>query len=129
MKKKFDIDDRINVEYADYNPVVKTYMKSLYNRLIDQYGKIDDEWSASLDLIAFNYEIIQQCKRDLLKNGIEKADSRGRLSRNPSVAVNNQAQANLLKLLNSFGLNLMSKSKIKQIGGFDDQDGMDELIA
>lgn len=129
MKKNTDITERINVEYAEYNENVKRYMTSLYNRLIDQYGKIDDEWIASLDLIAFNYQIIQNCKKDLLQNGIEKADSRGRLSRNPSVAVNNQAQSNLLKLLNSFGLNLMSKSKIKQIGGFDDQDGMDELIS
>ena len=121
--------DRINIEYADYDERVKKYMTALYNRLEQQYGKIDDEWIASLDLIAFNYQLIQECKDDLLKNGIEKADSRGRLARNPSVAVNNQAQANLLKLLNSFGLNLMSKSKIKQIGGFDDQDGMDDLIA
>lgn len=127
--KNTDITERVNIEYAEYNDNVKRYMTSLYNRLIEQYGKIDDEWIASLDLIAFNYQIIQDCKKDLLQNGIEKADSRGRLSRNPSVAVNNQAQSNLLKLLNSFGLNLMSKSKIKQIGGFDDQDGMDELIS
>lgn len=121
--------DRVNIEYADYDERVKKYMTALYNRLEEQYGKIDDEWIASLDLIAFNYQIIQKCKKDMLQNGIEKADSRGRLSRNPSVAVNNQAQANLLKLLNSFGLNLMSKSKIKQIGGFDEDDGMDELIS
>jgi len=117
------------MQYADYNDRVVNYMKSLIKRLEDQYGEIDDEWLASLDLIAFNYQIIQDCKADMLKNGIEKEDKRGRLSRNPAVAVCNQAQGNLLKLLNSFGLNLMSKSKIKQIGGFDEDDGMDDLIS
>ena len=121
--------EKLMMQYADYNDRVVNYMKSLIKRLEDQYGEIDDEWLASLDLIAFNYQIIQDCKKDMLEHGIEKEDKRGRLSRNPAVAVCNQAQGNLLKLLNSFGLNLMSKSKIKQIGGFDDQDGMDELIS
>ena len=114
--------------YSDYDPVVQDYMEKLIARLEEQYGKIDDEWLASLDMVAFNYQMIQQCKRDLLINGIEKADSRGRLARNPSVAVNNQCQANLMKLLNSFGLNLMSKSKIKQIGGFDTDDDLQAIL-
>jgi P27 family predicted phage terminase small subunit len=104
-------------------------MLNLYRRLIDQYGRIDEEWLPSLELIAFNYQMIQRCKADMLKNGIEKEDSRGRLARNPSVAVCNQSQNNLFKLLNSFGLNLMSRSKIKQLGGMEEKDGMDELLA
>lgn len=115
--------------YSQYDEDVIQYMLNLYRRLIDQYGRIDEEWLPSLELIAFNYQMIQRCKADMLKNGIEKEDSRGRLARNPSVAVCNQSQNNLFKLLNSFGLNLMSRSKIKQLGGMEEKDGMDELLA
>lgn len=121
--------DNLAVQYAEYDNRVVAYMKSLIKRLEQQYGEIDDEWLPSLDLIAFNYQIIQKCKKDMLQNGIEKEDARGRLSRNPAVAVCNQAQNNLFKLLNSFGLNIMAKTKIKQSGGLEDSDGLDELIS
>ena len=63
--------EKLMMQYADYNDRVVNYMKSLIKRLEDQYGEIDDEWLASLDLIAFNYQIIQDCKADMLKNGID----------------------------------------------------------
>lgn len=121
--------DEVKKLYAEYDERVKTYMDSLIECLKEQYGEIDPTWYCSLDLIAFNYQTIQKCKEDLLIHGVEKEDKRGRLSRNPNVAVCNQAQGNLLKLLNSFGLNIMAKSKIKQIGGFEEDDGMEDLIS
>lgn len=101
--------------YKDYDKQVITYMTNLIKRLESQYGQINEEWRVSLDLIAFNYDIIRKCQVDILKNGLEKTDSRGRMSKNPSLMICNQAQDHLFKLLNSFGLNLMSKSKMKDV--------------
>lgn len=113
--------------YKEYDKQVITYMTNLINRLESQYGQINEEWRVSLDLIAFNYDIIRKCQVDILKNGLEKTDARGRMSKNPSLMICNQAQDHLFKLLNSFGLNLMSKSKMKGIE--QDQDDLEELIS
>jgi P27 family predicted phage terminase small subunit len=113
--------------YKQYDKQVIEYMTNLIKRLETQYGHINEEWRVSLDLIAFNYDIIRKCQEDILKNGLEKKDGRGRLSKNPSLMICNQAQDHLFKLLNSFGLNLMSKYKMKEEG--DDSDELDELLA
>lgn len=110
-----------------YDKNVVTYMSHIIKAIENQYGKVNDEYIISLDLIAFNYDIIRKCQIDINKNGLEKTDSRGRLTKNPNILICNQAQANLFKLLNSFGLNLMSKSKIKLED--TETDGFDDLIS
>lgn len=112
--------------YKKYDKQVVEYMTNLIHRLESQYGQVNEEWRVSLDLIAFNYDIIRKCQEDLQLNGLEKEDSRGRLCKNPSLATVNQAQGNLFKLLNSFGLNLLSKSKIKNDELEDD--GLNDLL-
>lgn len=113
--------------YKKYDKEVIEYMTNLIKRLESQYGKINEEWRISLDLIAFNYDIIRRCQIDIEKNGLEKTDDRGRLCKNPNILTCNQAQTNLFKLLNSFGLNLMSQSKLKDID--TEGDGFDDLIS
>lgn len=113
--------------YKKYDKEVIEYMTNLIKRLESQYGKINEEWRISLDLIAFNYDIIRRCQIDIEKNGLEKTDARGRLSKNPNILTCNQAQTNLFKLLNSFGLNLMSQSKLKDID--TEGDGFEDLIS
>lgn len=105
--------------YKKYSKDVINYMANLFSALEKQYGCINDEWRVSLDLIAFNYDIIVKCQRDIEKNGFNAIDDRGRLSKNPAIQICNAAQGNLFKLLNSFGLNLMSKSKIKDVESAD----------
>ncbi len=112
--------------YKKYDKKVIEYMSNLIKRLESQYGQINEEWRVSLDLIAFNYDLIRKCQEDIEEKGLEKYDERGRLSKNPSISTVNQAQGNLFKLLNSFGLNLLSKSKIKD-GDIED-DGLDDLL-
>lgn len=110
-----------------YDKNVVKYMSYIIKALEKQYGQVNEEYLISLDLIAFNYDIIRKCQVDILKNGLEKTDARGRMSKNPSLMICNQAQDHLFKLLNSFGLNLMSKSKMKDIE--QDQDDLEELIS
>lgn len=110
-----------------YYPEVVDYMEKLYKKLDTQYGEVKEEWRVSLDMIAFNYNLIVDCQKDILLNGIDKEDSRGRLARNPAISTMNISQNALMKLLNSFGLNLMSKGKLKNTG--DEDDGLDDLLS
>ncbi len=111
--------------YKQYDKQVIDYMVNLIKRLESQYGQVNEEWRVSLDLIAFNYDIIRKCQLDILKNGLEKTDARGRMSKNPALMICNQAQDHLFKLLNAFGLNLISKAKIKED---TDQNDLEELL-
>lgn len=113
--------------YSDYDERVIDYMEKLYKKLDKQYGEVRDEWKVSLDMIAFNYNLILKCQEDIMLNGIDKEDSRGRLARNPAIPVMAQAQNALVKLLNSFGLNLMSKAKMGKVD--DEDDGLDDLLS
>ena len=110
-----------------YNEEVVDYMEKLCKKLDKQYGEIKEEWRVSLDMIAFNYNLIVECQKDILRNGIDKEDSRGRLARNPAISTMNISQNALIKLLNSFGLNLMSKSKLGKVD--DEDDGLDDLLS
>lgn len=113
--------------YKKYDKEVINYMENLISALEKQYGCINDEWCISLDLIAFNYNMIVQCRKDIEKNGFEKTDDRGRLAKNPCISICNQAQGHLMKLLSAFGLNIMSKSKLKDIDSSGDT--LEDLIS
>lgn len=109
-----------------YDNEVITYMDNLFKMLTKQYGSVLDEWRVSLDLIAFNYNLIRKCEKDIETNGFTKQDERGRMQKNPAFAICNSAQGHLIKLLSSFGLNLLSKAKLKEP---DNDDGLDDLLA
>lgn len=120
------IDAEKRYKKFKYDKEVISYMENLVEALNKQYGSVDDSWSVSLDLIAFNYDIIVKCRKDIEKNGFEKTDDRGRLAKNPCISICNQAQGHLMKLLSAFGLNIMSKSKLKDVDSASDT--LDDLI-
>jgi P27 family predicted phage terminase small subunit len=107
--------------YKKYNKQVRDYMENLVTSLTNQYGEINDEWRVSLDLIAYNYDIIIKCQKDIEENGFEKVDDRGRMSKNSCIAICNKSQEILIKLLSAFGLNIMSKSKLRNIDTTNDE--------
>ncbi len=121
-----DLKEKLRESYKEYNKEVIEYMDNLVTVLLDKYGEIDPAWTVSLELIAFNYDIIKKCQKDIKKNGLEKTDARGRMSKNPCLMVCNQAQQNLIKFLNAFGLNISSASKIKDMVSEDD--GYEDLL-
>ena len=114
--------------YKDYDKKVIEYMDNLIKRLTNQYGLVNEEWRVSLDLIAFNYDLICKCQEDLAKNGMNVNNSRGVLMRNPSLSTINSAQCNLMRLLNSFGLNIASKSRIGKVDADNDEALIDNLL-
>ena len=114
--------------YKDYDKKVIEYMDNLIKRLTNQYGIVNEEWRVSLDLIAFNYDLICKCQEDLAKNGMNVNNSRGILMRNPSISTLNSAQCNLMRLLNSFGLNIASKSRLGKVEVDNDEALIDNLL-
>lgn len=122
-----DLKSTLKESYKEYNKDVVDYMDRLVDLLIEKYGEINPAWTVSLEMIAFNYDIIRKCQKDINQYGLEKEDSRGRNHKNPSLMVLNQAQNYLIKFLNAFGLNLAAASKLKNID--TDEDVFDDLLS
>lgn len=104
-----------NEFYNNYPVEVQEYMNNVIKCLQEDYGNIPESWRVSLDLIADNYMIYLDAKKDVLANGLSHTDNYGRTGKNPSLGVMNQAQRNLTDLLKAFALTPMSKSKMRNL--------------
>lgn len=100
--------------YKDYNPKTIEYMAILWESIVKEYGKLDDAYLLSFDMIADNYDILIQARDDIRAHGLRQVDSKSRESKNDSIQIFNTAQSNISKLINQFGKTIMAKSKIKQ---------------
>lgn len=112
--------------YKDYDIQVQEYMKNVIDCLKQDYKDIPASWRISLDLIADNYDIYLKAKKLVKAEGISAQDSKKNTIVNPSLKVMNTAQDKILKLLSSFALTPLSRSKMKNLetGG----DLYDELV-
>ena len=119
----------IKKHFGQYDKAVQAYMKNLVISLEKQYGELDETWLVSLELIAFNYDLILKCQADIAKNGLEKYDNSHRLVKNPCISTLNNAQAYLIKLLSAFGLTVMSKSKLKNMPDTSSDDLLEDLLS
>ena len=112
--------------YKDYDKRVQDYMQNVFDCLEQDYKKIPSSWRVSLDLIAANANIVFTTQDHIKKNGLLCVDAHNRTHRNQCFNMYVTAQGLLIKLLSSFGLSPMSKSKLKDFKS-DDID-IDDLI-
>lgn len=112
--------------YKDYDPKVQEYMQNVINCLKQDYKDIPTSWRISLDLIADNYAIYIKAKDAVLKDGLLRRDNHGRTFKNQCFPLMMNTQQILIKLLSSFALTPMSRSKLKNFDS--DEDLFDDLI-
>lgn len=122
MEKKIN-----NISFEKYSKTVREYMDNLVQCLQSDYKSIPASWVVSLYLIADNYEIYLKAKKDVDDNGIRVVNSRGTYIVNPSFNVMNTCQNHMQKMVSSFALTPLSRSKMKALD--TSQDMFDELTA
>lgn len=113
--------------YKDYPKKVQEYMQNVIDCLKQDYKEIPSSWRVSLDLIADNVDVYLRAKEDIDKNGLLRKDKQGRTFKNQCFPLMTTAQDHIIKLLQSFALTPMSKSKMKNFES--DEDLFDELIS
>ena len=101
--------------YKGYDKQVQDYMTNVIDCLKEDYKTIPSSWRVALDLIADNYDIYLKSKALVSEQGLSSTDSKGRLTVNPSLKVMNTAQDKIQKLLSSFALTPLSRSKLKNL--------------
>ena len=128
--KKLEISNKFKKLLKDCNEEVREYMESVMLGLIDDYGKIDDSYYASLRLIRDNYEIYTECYAAIKATGTVEEDNQGRQVKNRHFTAMWEAQRNLQALLKAFAFTPMTKSKMKALskGTGDKKSALDEFL-
>lgn len=101
--------------YKKYRPEVQEQMK-----LIIENSEIEEGYVTILDLLAINYDMLFESIDSIKKEGFEKLDFKERTVKNHAVQTFNNAQQTIIKLLNSFPTNPLSKAKIKKLSSVED---------
>jgi len=112
--------------YQDYDARTQEYMQNVYDCIKQDYKVIPSSWRISLDLIAMNFEMLLKAKDDIQKYGLMKKDDYGRIDKNKNIQTFMTSQAAILKLLSTFGLTPISKTRLKNFKS--DKVNLDTLI-
>lgn len=106
--------------YKDYSTEVQNYMWAVHSYLQKKFGTINDEWIMTLMMLADNLEMFIQCRKQIKETGLLITNRFGVLEKNSLIKVQNDAQIQIVKLLNEFALTPKSAEKIKEVEEDDD---------
>lgn len=101
--------------YKDYSIEVQNYMWAVHSYLQKKFGTINDEWIMTLMMLADNLEVFIQCRKQIKETGLMIINRFNVLEKNPLIKVQNDAQIQIVKLLNEFALTPKSAEKIKEV--------------
>ena len=108
MKKKNIINLPTNLKSESINYVTKVVEFLKKN---NQYDEIDE---LSMNLIAYNYSLFLSAIEEIEENGITSKGSRGNEIQNPAIKVANDAQIQLMKLMEKYGMTSKDRKKLFQ---------------
>ena len=107
--------------YKEFSLPTAKYLNAVEKFLITKYGAVNDEWKQPLVMLANNVEMYYQCSDIIKREGLIVTAKNGYPSKNPAILIQIEAQKQINKLLDSFGLTPKAASKISFIGEDDDE--------
>lgn len=99
---------------------VNEFMNSVREFLAQKYGKIEASWNCGLLLLEDSYTMFLFAQADIAENGLFLTNRFGDRVKNDSIKIKLDAQVQIVKLLNEFGLTAMANGKIKQTSDGDE---------
>ena len=110
----------------DYSTSTVKYITAVKKFLKTKYGKINDEWSMPLELLADKVELYQKCRDSINNDGLLLVAKNGSYTRNSLIKTMFDCEIQISKYLAEFGLSPRSASKINLVG--DDDEELKELL-
>lgn len=111
--------------YENYSDDVNAKMKAIRNFVAKKFGKNENVYKVSLDMLADCLNVIEECNIEISRDGLLTVAANGFTQKHPLLTVLKDTQSQALKIMNEFGLNPKSLSKIK----LEEDDTLDELNA
>jgi len=114
--------------FNEHTPETQKYMQYILDELEKNYGRVEETWLMSLSLIADNYDMYNLAKKDLIDNGLQQKDAKGRTSKNYSSQVMNSTQQNLQKMLIQFGFTPIAQKRLGGLGGKKAKNKLENIL-
>lgn len=114
-------------KYSEYSQQTEQFMEAVEKFIKKKYGKIEPHWQGELDLLATNYELFHQAKKEITNSGMLITNRFGAMEKNPMLRVITDANIQCIKLISEFGLSPKAASKIKE-GDDEDTDIIKGLL-
>ena len=112
--------------YKDYSTQTQKYLSSVEKFLKSKYGAVKDEWEQPLQMLANNVEMFNQCKDIIKRDGLIVVAKNGFPTKNAAILIQIEAQKQINKLLDSFGLTPKAAAKINLVD--EDNDELKDLL-
>lgn len=110
----------------DYSTSTVKYITAVKKFLKQKYGKINDEWSMPLELLADKVELYQKCRDSINNDGLLLVAKNGSYTRNSLIKTLFDCEIQISKYLAEFGLTPKALAKINFVG--DDDEELKELL-
>ena len=115
---------RTQKQYSTYSIEVQQQMLSILKFLKDKYTTIQAEWQIALSMLADNLQMFCSCREQIKEDGLMITNRFGVAEKHPLIKVQTDAQIQIVKLLNEFGLTPKSVAKLK----VEEQENTEEFI-
>lgn len=114
-------------KYSEYTEATQAFMKAVEGHLKAKFGDIEPQWEGLLGMLATNYELFWDCKQKIKEDGLMVRNRFNSWEKNPLLKVQTDAQIQLVKLVNEFGL---SPRSIKSLNLQDNNEDefLEELV-
>ena len=114
-------------KYSDYTEATQAFMKAVEGHLKAKFGDIEPQWEGLLGMLATNYELFWDCKQKIKEDGLMVRNRFGSWEKNPLLKVQTDAQIQLVKLVNEFGISPKS-IKNRNVAPNDEDDIIAKLV-
>lgn len=119
---------KATTKYDSYAEETQQFMLATEAFLKKRYGKIEKHWEAQLQLLATNYDLFIQCKKQVNKDGLMITNRFGGLEKHPMLKQMTDSQIQMVKLVHEFGLSPNALGKLKETEPDDSEDVIRDLI-
>lgn len=104
---------KILERYKDKRNEIQEYMSFFCSSLVEKYGEVNESFIPSLDMLAFNLEVMFKSLDEMKEKGMGEIDKYRGEKKSAAMQSFFNSQNYIHKLISYFGFTPMAKSKIK----------------
>lgn len=127
-KQKKTVRNTLVKKYMNYSSQTQKFMAEVEAFLKRKYNEIQPHWEGQLQLLATNYDLFIKAKEQVDIDGLLVQNRMGGWDKHPLLTTIKDANIQVIKLINEFGLSPSANGKIKEKSNDDDFEIISGLI-
>lgn len=109
------VETKLRNRYKDDPQEVQDYMFGLLDKLINDYGFIDQSWTVQLDMIRDWYVMYIDAIANLRKQGVTYMTSDEKVVQNPNFKIMDTCSKNINAILRTFATDPVAKARMNYL--------------